>query len=80
MEAGHDPGPLHSRAQSRGREGDTFIGPHVQREEIQHWATGRGVEIAAWHEDVDQSGGKLARPGLDAIGFREPAPPMPCGS
>jgi site-specific DNA recombinase len=54
-------------SQTRGREGDTFISPDVQREAIQHWAVGRGVEIAAWHEDLDQSGGKLTRPGLDAM-------------
>ena len=54
-------------SQTRGREGDTFISPKVQREAIQRWADGRGVEIAAWHEDLDQSGGKLSRPGLDAM-------------
>ncbi len=48
-----------------GREGDSFISPEVQREQIERWAQLRGVKIAAWHTDLDQSGGKLARPGLD---------------
>jgi DNA invertase Pin-like site-specific DNA recombinase len=54
-------------SQTRGREGDTFISPKVQQEAIQRWADGRDVTIAAWHEDLDQSGGKLTRPGLDAM-------------
>ncbi len=49
-----------------GREGETFISPEIQREQIERWAKLRGVTIAAWHEDLDQSGGKLDRPGLDA--------------
>lgn len=54
-------------SQTRGREGDSFISPTVQREHIQRWADARGVRIGAWHEDLDQSGGKLHRPGLDAM-------------
>lgn len=54
-------------SQTRGREGDSFISPKVQRDAIAGWASARGVEIAAWHEDLDQSGGKLDRPGLDAM-------------
>jgi site-specific DNA recombinase len=54
-------------SQRRGREGDSFISPKVQREHIQGWANTRGVQVAAWHEDIDQSGGKLHRPGLDAM-------------
>jgi DNA invertase Pin-like site-specific DNA recombinase len=50
-----------------GREGPGFISPAVQREQIEGWAKLRGVEIAAWHEDLDQSGGKLDRPGLEAL-------------
>jgi site-specific DNA recombinase len=50
-----------------GRAGESFISPKVQREQIEGWAKLRGVEIAAWHEDLDQSGGKLHRPGLDAM-------------
>lgn len=50
-----------------GRAGDSFISPSVQREQIEGWANMRGVTIDAWHEDLDQSGGKLDRPGLTAI-------------
>jgi DNA invertase Pin-like site-specific DNA recombinase len=50
-----------------GRAGESFISPTVQREQIEGWARLRGVEIAAEHEDLDQSGGKLRRPGLDAL-------------
>jgi DNA invertase Pin-like site-specific DNA recombinase len=50
-----------------GREGDSFISPEVQHEQIERWAALRDVEIAAWHTDLDQSGGKLRRPGLDAM-------------
>lgn len=50
-----------------GRTGDSFISPAVQREQIEGWAKMRSVNIAAWHEDLDQSGGKINRPGLDAL-------------
>jgi DNA invertase Pin-like site-specific DNA recombinase len=50
-----------------GRAGDNFISPAVQREQIEGWAKLRGVTIAAWHEDLDQSGGKLDRPGLNTL-------------
>lgn len=49
------------------REGPGYISPSVQREQIEGWAKLRQVEIAEWHEDFDQSGGKLSRPGLDAL-------------
>jgi DNA invertase Pin-like site-specific DNA recombinase len=49
----------------RGREGESFISPDVQREQIATWARLRNVKIAAWHTDLDQTGGKLSRPGLD---------------
>jgi site-specific DNA recombinase len=47
-----------------GREGPGYISPDIQREAIQRWAEYRGVEIAAWHFDEDESGGTQARPGL----------------
>lgn len=50
-----------------GRTGESFISPAVQREQIEGWAKLRGVTIAAWHEDLDQSGGRLERPGLTAL-------------
>src|ERR1035437_934862 len=51
----------------KGREGDSFISPAEQRKQIEGWAASRSVEVAAWHEDLDVSGGKLERPGLDAM-------------
>jgi site-specific DNA recombinase len=48
-----------------GRSGDSFISPDQQRDKITQWAALRGVEITAWQEDLDQSGGKLSRPGFD---------------
>jgi DNA invertase Pin-like site-specific DNA recombinase len=50
-----------------GREGESFISPTVQREQVEAWARLRGVDIVATFEDLDQSGGKLSRPGLDAL-------------
>lgn len=49
------------------REGESFISPTDQREQIERWARLRNVEIAAWHTDLDETGGKLGRPGLDAL-------------
>ena len=51
----------------RGREGPSFISPESQRDEITAWANLRGVEIASWHTDLDQTGGKLSRPGLNRV-------------
>jgi DNA invertase Pin-like site-specific DNA recombinase len=50
-----------------GRSGESFISPDLQREQGAAWASSRGVEVAVVHEDLDQSGGKLTRPGLDAL-------------
>jgi DNA invertase Pin-like site-specific DNA recombinase len=47
-----------------GRKGPGYISPSVQREAIARWAEYRGVEIVAWHEDEDESGGTQDRPGL----------------
>ena len=49
-----------------GREGDSFISPTVQRDRIAAWASIQDHNIIAWHEDLDQSGGKTDRPGLTA--------------
>lgn len=49
-----------------GRKGPGYISPTVQREAIARWAEYRGVEIAAWHLDEDESGGTQDRPGLRA--------------
>lgn len=48
----------------RGRSGDSFISPDVQRQQINGWAAMRRAEIIAWHEDLDESGSKADRPGL----------------
>lgn len=48
-----------------GRSGESYISPDVQREAIERWAAYKGVEIAAWHVDEDQSGGTHNRPGLE---------------
>ncbi len=47
-----------------GRKGPGYISPAVQKEAIARWAEYRGVEIAAWHVDEDESGGTQDRPGL----------------
>lgn len=52
---------------TRGREGESFISPDVQREKIAGWAKLRGVEIVDTYEDLDVTGGVLVRPGLDAL-------------
>ena len=49
-----------------GREGPGYISPRVQREAIQRWADYKGVTIAEWHVDEDESGGTQDRPGLIA--------------
>ena len=50
-----------------GREGESFISPDVQLEQIEQWAKLRGVKIARIYKDLDVGGGKLHRPGLDAL-------------
>jgi len=50
-----------------GREGESFISSDVQREQGEAWARLRGVEVPMVHEDLDQSGGKLDRPGLNKL-------------
>jgi len=50
-----------------GRSGDSFISPQVQRDAITRWASAHGVAIDAWHEDLDQSGGKMRRPAFDEL-------------
>jgi DNA invertase Pin-like site-specific DNA recombinase len=50
-----------------GREGAAYISPDVQKEAIQRWADYRGVTIARWEIDEDQSGGTQDRPGLRRV-------------
>lgn len=40
-----------------GPQGPRYISPTVQKEAIARWAEYRGVQIAAWHIDEDESGG-----------------------
>jgi site-specific DNA recombinase len=47
-----------------GREGETFISPTLQRESISAWANANGHQLAKIHEDLDQPGSTLDRPGL----------------
>lgn len=47
-----------------GREGDSFISPDVQREQVNAYAVAHGHEIVTWHEDYDESGGTMDRPGF----------------
>lgn len=48
-----------------GREGDSFISPQVQRDQITRWADFREVAIVDWHTELDVSGGKARRQGLE---------------
>jgi site-specific DNA recombinase len=47
-----------------GRQGPGYISPDVQREAIERWAEYKGVQVAAWHVDEDESGGTQDRPAL----------------
>jgi len=46
------------------REGESFISPELQRKQIEGWAMLHGHVIDVWHTDLDQSGGKMDRPGF----------------
>jgi len=49
-----------------GRSGESFISPGEQRKAIEAYAAAHGLDVVAWHEDLDQSGGTLDRPGFVA--------------
>src|SRR5438876_269650 len=49
-----------------GRSGESFISPDEQRLAIKAWAKSTKTKILEWHEDLDQSGGTLERPGFSA--------------
>ncbi len=53
-------------SQVAGRSGDSFQSPEQQREAIRAWATAHGVKVGVIHEDLDQSGGTMDRPGMRA--------------
>lgn len=51
----------------RGRAGESFISPTVQRERIESWAQAHGHTLI-WHEpELDVSGGTMQRPVFDRI-------------
>ncbi len=51
-------------SQVRGRSGDSFISPAVQRDRINTWAAAYGHQIAVIHEELDESGARATRPKL----------------
>src|SRR3954453_20270306 len=51
----------------RGRGGDSFISPAVQRERIAAWAAAHGHRIAKVWDELDVSGGTVDRPKLNLV-------------
>src|SRR5262245_17299699 len=49
-----------------GRHGESFISPDVQRERITAAAAAGRHRVIAWETDLDRTGAKLDRPGLEA--------------
>ncbi len=54
-------------SQVKGRGGESFLSPDLQRQQIESWAKAHGHKIAWWHTDLDQSGGKMDRPGFNEM-------------
>jgi site-specific DNA recombinase len=52
-------------SQIAGREGESFISPAVQREQIERWALRTGAFVAHVFEELDESGARSDRPLLD---------------
>jgi DNA invertase Pin-like site-specific DNA recombinase len=50
-----------------GRKGEGYISPQVQQEAIETYAEELEGEIVAWHDDQDQSGGNVERPGFQRV-------------
>src|SRR6266545_3058513 len=48
------------------REGESFISPDVQREQILAGGIAHGYEIVGWESDLNRSGKDLERPGIEA--------------
>ncbi|MGA8746449.1 MAG: recombinase family protein [Solirubrobacterales bacterium] len=46
----------------RGREGESFISPSVQREEIEGWTRSHGAVVGEVFEEMDESGARANRP------------------
>jgi site-specific DNA recombinase len=49
-----------------GRSGESFISPAQQRDRIEAHAAAHGHRIVGWQEDLDVSGTRMDRPGLEA--------------
>jgi len=52
-------------SQRKGRTGPGYISPDEQRKAIERWAAYKGIHIASWHVDEDESGGTQERPALE---------------
>jgi DNA invertase Pin-like site-specific DNA recombinase len=52
-------------SQVRGREGERFISPAVQREQIEGWIALRGARLGEVFEELDESGARADRPLLE---------------
>jgi DNA invertase Pin-like site-specific DNA recombinase len=52
-------------SQVRGRRGERFLSPVVQREQIEAWATARGAQVGHVFEELDVSGARANRPRLE---------------
>src|SRR6266536_2288223 len=48
-----------------GRSGDSFISPELQETQARGMAAARGIAVGRVITDLDQSGGKMDRPGLN---------------
>ena len=46
----------------RGRDGESFISPSVQREEIEGWARSHDAVLGQVFEELDESGARANRP------------------
>jgi DNA invertase Pin-like site-specific DNA recombinase len=55
-----------SSTKGRDPAGEKFITTDEQKRAIEAYAAANGLELAAWHEDLDQSGGTLERPAFQA--------------
>ena len=52
---------------SQTRPDGRGISPDQQRDAIQRWASAHDVELEGEYVDLDQSGGKMSRPGFDRM-------------
>ena len=52
-------------SQLRGREGESFISPVVQDDQIRAWATMRGAQVGRVFKELDASGARADRPLLE---------------